>query len=110
MYQCGGRTQVPTPESTLFPSAPRVRIHLELRRRKHPRGVGGEGTPILRQVAGGDAEERGHALALLVIVFALYRGERGQSQIVGEQGTFDQRGIDPAEGGNLVGLIMATVR
>ena len=65
-----------------------------------------EGLPVLRQRRGGKAEEPGQRLALSEILFAIGCGERTQRALVSSHCAFDERGKNPAQSVDLVGLVM----
>ena len=83
-----------------------VGVDAELRGVEHVAGVAEEGGPVLGEGGGEDAEEGGHALAFGVELLAGGGGERGKGELVGEQGAFDEGGVDPEEGVEVVGLVV----
>lgn len=68
-------------------------------------GVAEEGGPVWREGGGRDAEEGGHAFGFGVVGFALGGGEGREDEVVGVDGGEDEGGVDPEEGGYVVGGI-----
>lgn len=84
-------------------------VHAELRRVNHLAHVVLEGGPVWREVCRRDAEERGEDLAVVIVSLAFAGSERGKCGVVGDDSAFHERGKNPDEGMEFVGLVRGSL-
>src|SRR5579863_2996591 len=75
-------------------------------RRRHLAVIGSERVPIGRERGGREAKEGGESLGLGVIGFEFLRRQCSQRSLIRQHGALDQRRVNPAQRGDLVGLVV----